>query len=132
MAGLDPAISFPDAVMAGLDPAISIAIASRTAASQAHPIMGGWVYFMTNRRNGVLYVGVTSDLAKRAWEHREGVVEGFTKRYRLKRLVYAERHDDIRDAIQREKNLKHWRRAWRIELIESQNPDWADLRDSIA
>ena len=92
---------------------------------------GGWVYFMTNRRNGVLYVGVTSDLAKRAWEHREGVVEGFTRRYRLKRLVYAEHHPDIRNAIQREKNIKHWPRAWKIELIESQNPDWADLYDSL-
>src|SRR5579864_8828481 len=118
-------------VMAGLDPAISIAVATHQSASQARPIMGGWVYFMTNRRNGVLYVGVTSDLAKRAWEHREGVVVGFTRRYRLKRLVYAERHDDIRAAIQREKNLKHWPRAWKVELIEAQNPDWVDLYDRL-
>lgn len=93
--------------------------------------MGGWVYFMTNRRDGVLYLGVTSNLSKRAWEHREGVVEGFTSRYRLKRLVYAEYHADIRDAIQREKNLKHWPRAWKLELIESQNPEWADLYDRL-
>jgi putative endonuclease len=116
--------------MAGLDPAISIAVASRRADRQIHVIVAGWVYFMTNRRNGVLYVGVTSDLAKRAWEHREGVVEGFTSRCRLKRLVYAEHHNDIRDAIQREKNLKHWPRAWQIDLIESQNPEWADLYDN--
>jgi putative endonuclease len=117
--------------MAGLDPAISSRIAMGSAVRQALPMQGGWVYFMTNRRHGVLYVGVTSDLAKRAWEHREGVAEGFTRRYRLKRLVYAERHDDIRGAIQREKNLKHWPRAWKIELIESQNPEWADLYDSL-
>ncbi|MEJ0069922.1 MAG: GIY-YIG nuclease family protein [Pseudomonadota bacterium] len=90
-------------------------------------MLGGWVYFMTDRPRGTLYVGVTNDLARRAWEHREGVVEGFTKRYKLKRLVYAERHDDIRVAIQREKTIKHWSRAWKIELIESQNPDWEDL-----
>ncbi|MGD9615469.1 MAG: GIY-YIG nuclease family protein [Alphaproteobacteria bacterium] len=93
-------------------------------------MQGGWVCFMTNRRNGVLYVGVTSDLAKRAWEHREGV-EGFTTRYRLKRLVYAEYHTDIRDAIQREKNLKHWPHAWKVQLIEAQNPEWTDLYDSL-
>jgi putative endonuclease len=82
---------------------------------------------MTNRRDGVRYLGVTSDLAKRAWEYREGVVEGFTRRYRLKHLIYIEYHADIRDAIRPEKNLKHWPRAWKVELIESQNPAWADL-----
>jgi putative endonuclease len=90
-------------------------------------VRGGWAYIMTNRRNGTLYIGVTNDVARRAWEHREGLVDGFTKRYGLKRLVYAEHHDDIRDAIQREKTLKHWSRAWKIDLIESQNPDWDDL-----
>ena len=90
----------------------------------------GWVYCMTNHKDGVLYVGVTSELARRAWEHRAGAVEGFTRRYRLKRLVYAEHHADIRDAIQREKNIKHWPRKWKIQLIESQNPDWTDLYDS--
>jgi putative endonuclease len=68
---------------------------------------GGWVYIMTNKPNGTLYVGVTSDMARRAWEHREGVVEGFTKQYGLKRLVYFEAHDDIATAIQREKTIKH-------------------------
>jgi putative endonuclease len=90
-------------------------------------MQGGWVYIMTNRPNGTLYIGVTSDLAKRAWEHREGVVEGFTKQYGLKQLVHAERHDDIRLAIQREKTLKHWPRAWKVKLILAENPDWADL-----
>ena len=87
---------------------------------------------MTNRPNGTLYVGVTSDLARRAWEHREGIAEGFTKRYGLKRLVYAERYDDIRTAIQREKNLKHWSRAWKVQLILEENPAWNDLYDRLA
>ncbi|HWG80827.1 MAG TPA: GIY-YIG nuclease family protein [Stellaceae bacterium] len=93
---------------------------------------GGWVYIMTNRPNGALYVGVTSDLARRAWEHREGVADGFTKRYGLKQLVFAERHDDIRLAIQREKNMKHWPRAWKVRLIRAENPDWLDLYDRLA
>jgi len=72
---------------------------------------GGWVYIMTNRTDGTLYIGVTSDLARRVWEHREGLVDGFTRRYGLKRLVYSEHHDDIQTAIQREKSLKRWPRA---------------------
>jgi putative endonuclease len=94
--------------------------------------MGGWVYFMTNRPNGILYVGVTSDIARRAWEHREGVVEGFTEQYGLKRLVNIERHDDIRVAIQREKNIKHWRRAWKVKLILAKNAAWDDLYETLA
>lgn len=93
---------------------------------------GGWVYIMTNRPNGTLYVGVTSDLARRAWEHREGVIDGFSKRYGLKRLVFAERHDDIRSAIQREKTLKHWPRSWKVRLIHADNPNWDDLYDQLA
>ncbi len=92
---------------------------------------GGWVYIVTNRPNGILYVGVTSDIARRAWEHREGIVDGFTKRYGLKRLVYAERHEDIRIAIQREHNIKHWRRSWKVQLILADNPDWDDLYDRL-
>ncbi|MBF0334571.1 MAG: GIY-YIG nuclease family protein [Alphaproteobacteria bacterium] len=95
-------------------------------------MQGGWVYIMTDRPNGTLYVGVTSDLARRAWEHREGVADGFTKRYGLKRLVYAERYEDIRTAIQREKNLKHWPRAWKISLILADNPSWEDLYERLA
>lgn len=95
-------------------------------------MQGGWVYVMTNRPNGTLYVGVTSDLARRAWEHREGIVDGFTRRYGLKRLVYMEHHDDIRAAIQREKNIKHWPRTWKVRLILAVNPDWRDLYDSLA
>jgi putative endonuclease len=92
---------------------------------------GGWVYIMTNRPNGTLYVGVTSDLARRVWEHWEGVEDGFTKTYSLKRLVYAEPHNDIRAALQREKNLKHWSRAWKVRLILENNPTWDDLFDRI-
>jgi putative endonuclease len=92
---------------------------------------GGWVYIVTNKPHGTLYVGVTSDLARRIWEHREGVVEGFTERYRLKRLVYAEFHDDIRVAIQREHNIKHWSRAWKIDLIQERHADWNDLFDQL-
>jgi putative endonuclease len=92
---------------------------------------GGWVYIMTNRPNGTLYIGVTNFLARRVCEHRDGAVPGFTRRYGLKRLVYCERHDDIRLAMQREKTLKHWPRAWKVRLIVGFNPGWNDLFDQI-
>ena len=91
--------------------------------------MAGWVYIMTNRPNGTLYVGVTGDLSRRAFEHRDGLENGFAKRYGLTRLVYAERHDDIRDAIHREKRLKRWPRAWKVRLIVEGNPTWSDLSE---
>ena len=91
---------------------------------------GGWVYIMTNKPDGTLYVGVTSDLARRVFEHREGLFAGFTKTYGLKRLVYAERHDSIESAIQRERNIKHWCRGWKVQLIHSINPAWDDLYDT--
>jgi putative endonuclease len=118
--------------MAGLDPAIHDAVAADTATCQYGAMKGGSVYIMTNRPNGTLYVGVASNLAKRIWEHREGKVSGFTRRYGLKRLVYAEYHDDIRAAIQREHNLKHWSRAWKVGLILAKNPAWDDLYDRLA
>ncbi|HME26813.1 MAG TPA: GIY-YIG nuclease family protein [Acetobacteraceae bacterium] len=90
---------------------------------------GGWVYIMTNRPNGTLYIGVTNNIVRRAHEHRSGAGSSFTRRYRLTRLVYAERHEDILSAIQREKNIKDWPRAWKIRLIRGQNPDWDDLCD---
>jgi len=93
---------------------------------------GGWIYIMTNRPNGTLYLGVTADIARRVWEHREGLADGFTRRHGLKRLVYAERHEDIRSAIQREKNMKHWPRAWTVRLILASNPDWTDLYDHLS
>jgi putative endonuclease len=94
-------------------------------------MVGGWVYIMTNERNGTLYVGVTSDIARRAWEHRSGQADGFTKKYGLKRLVYAEQHDRIEDAIHREKRIKHWSRKWKLDLIEGQNPEWNDLYETL-
>jgi putative endonuclease len=88
---------------------------------------GGWVYIMTNHPNGTLYIGVTNDLARRVEEHRDGVASRFTRRYYLKRLVYAEHHAEIQTAIQRETSLKRWPRAWKVNLIASQNPHWDDL-----
>jgi len=117
--------------MAGLDPAICRQLAGPFQTSN-NRLMGGWLYMMTNRRHGTLYLGITSNLPHRIWEHREGVVEGFTRRYGLKILVWAERHDDILSAIQREKNIKHWPRAWKVALIEAQNPEWADLYEQLA
>ena len=94
--------------------------------------MGGWVYIMTNKRAGVLYIGVTSDLPPRIEQHRTGKGSSFCRRYGLKRLVYAEKHDDIAAAIAREKALKAWNRAWKIELIEQINPEWSDLYERLA
>jgi putative endonuclease len=94
-------------------------------------MFGGWIYFITNKRDGILYAGVTSNLPRRAYEHREGQVKGFTKRFGLKRLVYYEPFDDIRDAIQREKTIKHWPRAWKVRLIHAMNPEWDDLYDTL-
>ena len=87
---------------------------------------GGWVYIMADRYRGTIYIGVTSNLAARINQHRKGEGSEFVKRYGLKRLVYAERHDRIIDAIKREKAVKKWRREWKIRLIEEQNPDWLD------
>jgi putative endonuclease len=111
----------------GLDAELARAGGSLTLAG----MKGGWVYFMSNRRNGVLYVGVTSSLSHRAWQHREGLIEGFTRRYGLKCLVYYERFEDIRDAMQREKTIKHWPRAWKVRLIHAMNLDWDDLYETL-
>ena len=92
---------------------------------------GGWVYIMTNRRNGTLYTGVTADLVRRAFEHRTGESGGFTARYGLTRLVWFEHHQEIVAAIHREKKIKDWRRAWKIRLIELGNTGWDDLYDSL-
>lgn len=85
------------------------------------------LYILASRRNGTLYVGVTNDLVRRAHEHREGLVPGFTKRYGIKLLVYFEVHGDIQVAIAREKRIKRWLRRWKLELIEGGNPQWRDL-----
>ena len=85
------------------------------------------VYMLASGRNGTLYIGVTSDLIKRVWQHREGVVEGFTKDYNVKQLVWYEQHENAESAVRREKQLKKWNRAWKIRLLESGNPYWNDL-----
>jgi putative endonuclease len=92
---------------------------------------GGWVYLMSDRYRGGIYTGVTADLAARAFQHKEGKGSAFVRRYSLVRLVYAERHGDITEAIAREKAIKKWRRAWKIELIESTNPEWNDLFETL-
>jgi putative endonuclease len=89
------------------------------------------VYILASKQNGTLYIGVTSELAKRAWTHKNNVIEGFTKRYSVHRLVYYEMHPDMTSAIVREKQLKKWNRAWKLELIESNNPEWNDLWSEI-
>ncbi|MFO1242714.1 MAG: GIY-YIG nuclease family protein [Rickettsiales bacterium] len=86
-----------------------------------------WVYIVTNKPNGILYIGVTNDIARRSYEHREGLIEGFTKKYGLKMLVYAEEYATIEEAIHREKCMKEWKRAWKIRRILEANPDWHDL-----
>jgi len=117
--------------MAGLVPAIHENIALRRGQYQHSGMEGAWVYMMTNRPNGILYTGVTAYIRHRTWEHREGLVEGFTKRHGLKRLVYVEPHANIASAIQRERNMKHWPRAWKVRLILAANPQWTDLYDQL-
>ena len=86
-----------------------------------------WVYILASGRNGTLYVGVTNDLYRRVYEHREGMLPGFTRRYGVKVLVYFEEFGDIEEAILREKRIKRWHRKWKLELIEASNPQWKDL-----
>ncbi len=90
-----------------------------------------YVYIMANKRNGTLYVGVTSDLVKRVYQHKENWVEGFTQKYGAHQLVYYEHHDTTESAIKREKRVKKWRRQWKMALIEKANPNWIDLDTQI-
>jgi putative endonuclease len=85
------------------------------------------VYILASKRNGTIYIGVTGNLQQRAWEHKNDLVEGFTKKYGVHRLVYYELHEDMMSAIRREKQMKKWNRAWKLELVETQNPEWEDL-----
>lgn len=85
------------------------------------------VYILASKRNGTLYIGVTSDLVGRVWQHKNDTIEGFTKKYGVHTLVYFEMHPDMDEAIRREKQLKKWNRAWKVELIEKENPEWRDL-----
>ena len=89
------------------------------------------VYILASARNGTLYTGVTSDLIKRIWEHKNNMVEGFTKKYNVHNLVWYELHVNMNSAIEREKNIKEWKRNWKLNLIEKSNPDWRDLYGDI-
>ncbi len=89
------------------------------------------VYLLASKRNGTLYVGVTSDLIKRIWEHKNHVVEGFTSKYGVELLVWYEVHETMDSAIRREKAIKEWKRAWKLRLIEKGNPNWVDLYDTL-
>jgi len=89
------------------------------------------VYILANKPNGTLYVGVTSDLPKRVWQHKHRETSGFTKKYHVHRLVWFEMHESMEAAISREKAIKKWRRAWKVELIEAENPGWKDLYDGL-
>ena len=104
-------------VILGLDPRIHL----------QEPTMAGFVYIVASGRHGTLYIGVTSNLEQRIYEHREGLTKGFTSRYGCARLVWYEEHMSIGTAIQREKSLKRWYRDWKIKLIEDFNPQWRDL-----
>ena len=86
-----------------------------------------YVYILASKRNGTLYIGVTSNLIKRVYEHKNNIIEGFTKKYNIHKLVYYEISNDIESAIRREKQLKKWNRKWKLELIEKNNPEWRDL-----
>ena len=108
--------------MPGLDPGIN---------SRHQSVVSYWVYILANFKRGALYIGVTNDLARRVFQHRDRTIRGFTSRYAVAHLFHFEQYDDPRTAIQREKNLKHWSREWKIALIERGNPDWRDLYDDI-
>lgn len=90
-----------------------------------------WVYILASKKNGTLYIGVTNDLSRRIYEHKEKLIEGFTKKYNVSHLVYVEEFQDIQEAIHREKCIKKWNRVWKLRLITEQNPDWRDLHENI-
>ncbi|KKP71334.1 MAG: Endonuclease [Candidatus Moranbacteria bacterium GW2011_GWE2_35_2-] len=89
------------------------------------------VYILTNQRNGTLYIGITSNLKNRIFQHKEKIVEGFTKKYNIDKLVYFEQTEDVQSALRREKQLKKWNRDWKLRLIEEKNPQWKDLYDEL-
>ncbi len=89
------------------------------------------VYILANKKNGTIYIGVTSDLKRRMFEHKNGLFEGFTQEYDVKKLIYIEQYQYVDKAITREKRLKNWKREWKVDLIEERNPDWNDLYESI-
>jgi putative endonuclease len=93
--------------------------------------MAYYIYILSSKKNGTLYIGVTGNLSRRIFEHKESLIPGFTQKYGVSKLMYFEEYTDIRDAITREKQMKKWNRAWKIRLIEKMNPDWNDLFDEL-
>ena len=91
-----------------------------------------YVYMLASKRNGTLYIGMTSDLMKRMWQHKEGMADGFTKQYSVHNLVWYEQHETSESAIKRERSMKEWQRAWKVQLIEESNPEWHDLYKGLA
>ncbi len=102
------------------------------AGTQEPRTMSFFVYILASRRNGTLYTGMTDDLARRVWEHRDGVVPGFTRKYNVKTLVWYELHETRESAFKRERQLKKWNRAWKLHLIEQMNPDWRDFSEGLS
>ncbi len=90
-----------------------------------------YIYILASEKNGILYIGVTNNLIKRVFEHKQKLVDGFSKKYNISKLVYYEQSDNIVSAIAREKVLKHWKRSWKVRIIEEQNPGWRDLYSDI-
>ena len=101
------------------------------AGTQESEAVSFWVYILASRRNGTLYIGMTDDLARRSWEHRTDAVPGFTRKYGVKMLVWFEQHETRESALQRERQLKKWNRAWKLHLIERFNSSWKDLADEL-
>jgi putative endonuclease len=93
--------------------------------------MSFYVYILASRRNGTLYIGMTDDIAKRIWQHRTGIIPGFTKKYGVKSLVWVEAHETRESAFRRERQMKKWNRSWKLQLIEKDNPNWRDLWDDL-
>ena len=103
----------------------------RKQESRSQEVRQHYVYIMASKRNGTLYIGVTSDLIKRVWQHKNNAAEGFTSKYGVHDLVYYEQHENAESAINREKQMKKWHREWKLNLIEEQNPEWKDLYEEI-
>jgi putative endonuclease len=93
--------------------------------------MSFWVYILASKRNGTLYIGMTDDLVRRVWEHRSGIIHGFTRKYGVKMLVWYEQHESRESAFQRERQMKKWNRGWKLRLVEQSNPRWRDLSDEL-
>ena len=93
--------------------------------------MSFWVYILASRRNGTLYIGMTDDLVRRVWQHRQGLILGFTKKYGIKMLVWYEQHETRESALRRERQMKKWNRAWKLDVIERFNPAWNDLAEGL-